>query len=41
MDRHGLAWTSAPLTAPVKLVGMPVVRLTVSADRPDADSALT
>lgn len=36
MDRHGLAWTSAPLAAPLKLVGMPVVRLTVSADRPDA-----
>lgn len=36
MDAHGLAWTSAPLAAPLTLLGMPVVRLTVSADRPDA-----
>ena len=36
MDRHGLSYTSAPLPSPLPLIGMPVVRLTVSADKPDA-----
>ena len=36
MDQHGLSYTSSPLANPVALVGMPVVHLTVSADKPDA-----
>jgi len=37
MDTHGLSYTTAPLTAPLTLVGSPVAHLAVSADRPDAD----
>ena len=37
MDAHGLSYTTAPLTAPLTLVGSPVAHLAVSADRPDAD----
>ena len=37
MDDKGLSYTSAALDAPLKLVGFPVVRLRVSADKPDAD----
>jgi putative CocE/NonD family hydrolase len=36
MDQHGLSYTSAPLAQPMKLVGMPIVNLMVSADTPDA-----
>lgn len=37
MDDKGLSYTSAPLTRAMKLVGYPVVRLKVSADKPDAN----
>lgn len=37
MDDKGLSYTSAPLAEATKLVGYPVVRLRVSADKPDAN----
>jgi hypothetical protein len=37
MDDKGLSYTSAPLARAMKLVGYPVVRLKVSADKPDAN----
>lgn len=37
MDDKGLSYTSAPLAKTTKLVGYPVVRLRVSADKPDAN----
>ncbi|MBN8817601.1 MAG: CocE/NonD family hydrolase [Sphingomonas sp.] len=37
MDDKGLSYTSAPLAAPVKLVGYPIARLRVTADKPDAN----
>lgn len=37
MDDKGLSYTSAPLGKPLKLVGFPIARLTVSADRSDAN----
>jgi putative CocE/NonD family hydrolase len=37
MDDHGLSYTSAPLATAVTLVGFPVARLSVSADKLDAD----
>ena len=36
MDQFGLSYTSAPLANSLALVGMPIVHLTVSADKPDA-----
>lgn len=36
MDAHGLSYTSAKLGQPLRLVGMPVVRLQASVDRTDA-----
>lgn len=36
MDDKGLSYTSAPLAKATKLIGYPVVRLRVSADKPDA-----
>ena len=36
MDAYGLSYTTGALAAPLKLVGMPVVRLKVTADKPDA-----
>jgi len=36
MDAHGLSYTSAPLSAPLRLVGFPVAHLAVSTDREDA-----
>jgi len=36
MDHKGLSYTTAPLARPLRLVGFPVARLTVSADKPDA-----
>ena len=36
MDDKGLSYTTAPLARPLRLVGFPVVRLSVSADKPDA-----
>jgi putative CocE/NonD family hydrolase len=37
MDAHGLSYMSAPLDAPLTLVGFPVSHLTVSATHPEAD----
>ena len=37
MGAHGLAFTSAPLVAPLKLIGYPVAQLTVASDNPQAD----
>ena len=37
MDDKGLSYTSAALDTPLKLIGFPIVRLRVSADKPDAD----
>jgi uncharacterized protein len=37
MDDKGLSYTTAPLARPLRLVGYPVVRLSVSADKPDAN----
>lgn len=37
MDDKGLSYTSAPLAAPTRLVGYPVVNLRVKADKPDAN----
>lgn len=37
MDDKGLSYTSEPLKTPVKLVGYPVVKLRVKADKPDAN----
>jgi uncharacterized protein len=37
MDDKGLSYTTVPLEAPVRLIGFPVVHLTVSADKPDAN----
>jgi len=37
IDEKGLTYTSAPLAAPMKLIGFPVVHLQVAADRPDAN----
>ena len=37
MDDKGLSYTSAPLAKATKLIGYPVVRLRVSADKPDAN----
>ena len=37
MDEHGLSYTSAPLDAPMTLVGYPVVHVPVSSSTPDAD----
>ena len=37
MDEQGVSYTSAPLAQPMKLIGYPVARLTVSSDSPDAD----
>jgi len=37
MDKHGLSYTGAPLTAPLKLFGFPVANLTVATSHPDAD----
>jgi len=37
MDDKGLSYTSAPLTKATKLIGYPVVRVRVSADKPDAN----
>lgn len=36
MDAHGLSYTSAPLDKPLRLIGMPVVRLNASTDKRDA-----
>jgi len=36
MDAHGLSYTSTPLTKPLTLLGYPVVRVAMRADRPDA-----
>lgn len=36
-EEKSLTYTSAPLTAPLKLVGYPVVHLRMSADKPDAN----
>ena len=37
MDDRGLSYTSAPLAKPMKLVGFPVVRIAVQADKPNAN----
>ncbi len=37
MDDKGLSYTSPPLAKPLKLIGFPVVRLKVFADKPDAN----
>ncbi len=37
MDDKGLSYTTAPITAPLKLIGFPVAHLTVSSDNPSAD----
>jgi putative CocE/NonD family hydrolase len=37
MDDKGVSYTTEPLAAPLKLIGFPVARLTVSADNPAAD----
>ncbi|QIK77811.1 CocE/NonD family hydrolase [Sphingomonas piscis] len=37
MDKHGLSFTSRPVTAPMTLVGFPVAHLTVTSTSPDAD----
>jgi len=37
MDEKGLSYTSAALTAPLKLIGYPVAHVQITADRPDAD----
>lgn len=37
MDEHGLSYTSAPIAAPLKLIGFPTARLTVATDNPAAD----
>lgn len=37
MDKHGLAYTSSPLTAPMTLIGFPVARLNVTSTNPNAD----
>lgn len=37
MDAHGLSYTSAPLDAPLTLVGFPVSHLTVTSTHPEAD----
>ena len=37
MDDKGLSYTTPPLTAPLKLVGFPVARLTVSSNNPAAE----
>jgi hypothetical protein len=37
MDQHGLSYTTAPFEKPLKLVGYPVAKLKVIADKPDAD----
>ncbi|MEL0254156.1 MAG: CocE/NonD family hydrolase C-terminal non-catalytic domain-containing protein, partial [Novosphingobium sp.] len=37
MDANGLSYTTPALTAPMKLVGFPVARLSVSADKTDAN----
>jgi putative CocE/NonD family hydrolase len=36
MEQHGLSYTTGPLNAPLKLVGFPVAKLKVAADKPDA-----
>lgn len=36
MEDKGLSYTSAPLAAPLKLIGFPVIHLTLKADKPDA-----
>lgn len=37
MDDKGLSYTSAPLTKATKLIGYPIVKLRVRADKPDAN----
>jgi putative CocE/NonD family hydrolase len=37
MTEHGLAYLSAPVTDPLKLIGYPVARLRVSSDNPKSD----
>ena len=37
LDEHGLVWDTAPLTAPMDLLGFPVAHVTIAADREDAD----
>jgi putative CocE/NonD family hydrolase len=37
MDDKGLSYTSAPLAAPLELIGFPVVRLQVASDNPASD----
>ncbi len=37
MDTHGLSYTSRPLAAPIRLLGMPVVHLAITSSTPDAD----
>jgi len=37
MAEHGLGYLSAPVADPLKLIGYPVARLTVSSDNPKAD----
>lgn len=37
MDDKGLSYTTKPLSQPLKLVGFPIARLAVSADRSDAN----
>jgi putative CocE/NonD family hydrolase len=37
MAEHGLGYTTAPLTQPLKLIGYPVAQLAVGANNPDAD----
>jgi putative CocE/NonD family hydrolase len=37
MDAHGLSFTSAPLDAPLTLIGFPVSHLTVTSTNPEAD----
>lgn len=36
MDAHGLSYTSAPLTQPLRMVGFPIAEISASVDRPDA-----
>ncbi|WP_346783052.1 CocE/NonD family hydrolase [Aurantiacibacter flavus] len=37
LDEHGLVYDTAPLTAPMELLGFPVAHVTIKVDRPDAD----
>jgi predicted acyl esterase len=36
LDEHGIVYTSAPLAAPVDLLGYPVAHVALTADKPDA-----